>query len=33
MNEMIIDFNVLRTSMQNGMNSKMCGAEIVTKED
>ena len=32
-NEMIIDFNVLRTSMQNGMSNKMGGTEIVTKED
>ena len=32
-NEMIIDFNVLHTSMQNGMSNKMGGAEIVTKED
>ena len=32
-NEMIIDFNVLRTSMQNGMSSKMGGTKIITKED
>ena len=33
MNEMIINFNVLRTSMKNGMSSKMCGIEIITKKD
>ena len=32
-NEMIIDLNVLRTSMQNGMSSKMGGTKIITKED
>ena len=32
-NEMIIDFNVLCTSMQNGMSSKMGGTKIITKED
>ena len=32
-NEMIINFNVLCMSMQNGMSSKMCSTEIVTKED